>query len=83
MDRRGDVDGAVCGRPQHRNQRPGEMEAGHLEWHSMEWVNPKIHGILDCWIGAALQLLECGLQADVECHMALQKAALQMLENPN
>ena len=49
----------------------------------MEWVNPKIHGILDCWIGAALQLLECGLQADVECHMALQKAALQMLENPN
>ena len=26
MDRRGDVDGAVCGRPQHRNQRPGEME---------------------------------------------------------
>ena len=61
----------------------GASTSGHLEWHSMEWVNPKIHGILDCWIGAALQLLECGLQADVECHMALQKAALQMLEYPN
>ena len=41
--------------------------SGHLDWHSTECANPKIQAILDCWIGVALHLVECGLQAISEC----------------
>ena len=39
---------------------------GHLEWHSAEFFTPHSGVILEWWIGVALHLVECGVQAGVE-----------------
>ena len=55
----------------------GAFGVGHLEWHSMESITPQSGAILECWIGVALHLVECGLEAESECKIALYTAALQ------
>ena len=40
--------------------------AGQLEWHSAEFSTQHSEVILEWWIGVALRLVECGVQARVE-----------------
>ena len=49
----------------------------------MECVTPKLQAILECYIGVALHILECGVQVEVECFIALQGTALQIEEGPS
>ena len=58
-------------------------QAGYLDWHSMECVTPKLWAISECWNGVALHLLECGVQVEVECFIALQGTVFQIEEGPS